>query len=59
MKMLLTALLSCAVATSPLPAGAVDLTIGRATEHQALDPHFSQTGPNTMTAMAMFARPAR
>ena len=56
MKVLLAALLSCVVATSPLPAWAVDLTIGRATEHQALDPHFSQTGPNNMTAMHVFER---
>lgn len=37
-------------------ASALDITLGRSSEHQALDPHFSQTGPNNMTAMHVFER---
>ncbi len=48
-----------ALATLLLGAGAAsaaDLTFGRATEQSAIDPHFSQTGPNNATASAMFER---
>ncbi|WP_216851365.1 ABC transporter substrate-binding protein [Acidisphaera sp. L21] len=33
-----------------------ELTFGRATEHSAIDPHFSQTGPNNATASGIFER---
>ena len=38
------------------PARAADLAFGRATEQSAIDPHFSQTGPNNATSSAMFER---
>jgi len=37
-------------------AQAADLRVGRANEHQSIDPLFSRTGPNQMTAMHIFDR---
>lgn len=38
------------------PAAAADLVIGRAAEHSSIDPLFSRTGTNQMTAQHMFDR---
>lgn len=46
-----TALLAMGLAA---PAHAVDVTIGRATEHSSLDPHFSLLGNDYSTADNMF-----
>jgi peptide/nickel transport system substrate-binding protein len=42
------------VATTSLSAFAADIVIGRATEPSAIDPQFSRTGNNQMTADNMF-----
>lgn len=39
-----------------IPAQALDLTIGRGNEPQSIDPQFSRTGPNQMTALHIFDR---
>ncbi len=42
------------LATTALSAPAADIVIGRATEPSAIDPQFSRTGNNQMTADNMF-----
>lgn len=49
-----TALL-CLLAASGV-VHAQQLTIGRGSEHQSMDPHFTRAGPNQMTAMHVFDR---
>lgn len=39
-----------------VPAAAADIAIGRSNEPSALDPHFSRTGNNQMTAQNIFDR---
>ena len=39
-----------------VPAGAVDLRIGRSNEPSSMDPQFSRTGNNLMTAQDLFDR---
>ena len=43
-------------ALRPALAAPAELAFGRATEHQSIDPHFSQTGPNNATASGVFER---
>ncbi|MBL8700871.1 MAG: ABC transporter substrate-binding protein [Alphaproteobacteria bacterium] len=54
--MLRAAMLAAALLPVPGASQARDLVLGRSSEHQALDPHFSQTGTNNMTAMHVFER---
>ncbi|WP_349368779.1 ABC transporter substrate-binding protein [Salinarimonas sp.] len=56
MKPLSSLLLAAALAAASLPALAQDLTIGRGNEPQSIDPQFSRTGPNQMTALHVFDR---
>jgi peptide/nickel transport system substrate-binding protein len=56
MKMLTSLTFAAALALSALPALAQDLMIGRANEPQSIDPQFSRTGPNQMTATHIFDR---
>ncbi|MEM9578406.1 MAG: ABC transporter substrate-binding protein [Pseudomonadota bacterium] len=44
------------LATTALPGLAADLTIGRSNEPSSMDPQFSRTGNNQMTAKLMFDR---
>ena len=44
------------LASTAMPAFAADLTIGRATEPSSIDPQFSRTGNNQMTAQLIFGR---
>ncbi len=44
------------MATTALPALAADLTIGRSSEQSSIDPQFSRTGNNQMTAEMIFGR---
>ncbi len=44
------------LASTAMPAFAADLTIGRATEPSSIDPQFSRTGNNQMTAELIFGR---
>lgn len=46
--------LAAALALAAVPALAQDLTIGRGNEPQSIDPQFSRTGPNQMTALHIF-----
>lgn len=46
--------LAAALALAAMPAVAQDLTIGRGNEPQSIDPQFSRTGPNQMTALHIF-----
>ena len=48
--------LATALALASMPAWAQDLTIGRGNEPQSIDPQFSRTGPNQMTALHIFDR---
>ena len=48
--------LAAAMGLAALPAVAQDLTIGRANEPQSIDPQFSRTGNNQMTALHIFDR---
>ena len=50
------ATLAGARAIRPALAAPAELVFGRATEHQSIDPHFSQTGPNNATASGVFER---
>ena len=56
MRYMKTLLLATAMALSAIPALAQDLTIGRGNEPQSIDPQFSRTGPNQMTALHIFDR---
>lgn len=56
MKRLLALALAGGLAVSALPAFAETLTIGRGNEPQSIDPQFSRTGPNQMTALHIFDR---
>lgn len=47
---------AAAIALTALPALAQDLTIGRASEPQSIDPQFSRTGNNQMTSLHIFDR---
>jgi len=47
---------AAALGLAALPALAQELTIGRASEPQSMDPQFSRTGNNQMTAVHMFDR---
>lgn len=49
-------LLASLMATTALPALAADLTIGRSSEPSSIDPQFSRTGNNQMTADMIFGR---
>jgi peptide/nickel transport system substrate-binding protein len=53
MRVILALLLTCVF---PAMAQRADLVIGRGNEHVALDPQFSRTGNNQMTAAHMFER---
>ena len=48
--------LATALALASMPAWAQDLTIGRGNEPQSIDPQFSRTVPNQMTALHIFDR---
>jgi len=56
MRILKTLALTMALALSVAPSMAQELTIGRGNEPQSIDPQFSRTGPNQMTALHMFDR---
>lgn len=56
MKHLRPIVLAAATALAALPALAQDLTIGRANEPQSIDPQFSRTGNNQMTALHVYDR---
>lgn len=47
---------AAALSLAAIPAVAQDLTIGRGNEPQSIDPQFSRTGPNQMTALHIFDR---
>lgn len=48
--------LAAAIAVTSMPVWAQTLTIGRANEPQSIDPQFSRTGNNQMTAIHIFDR---
>ena len=50
----LFALLTLLATAAAIPAWAIDLRIGRATEHGSLDPHYSDLGSDVATAENMF-----
>lgn len=52
-------LLAALLASTALPALAADLVIGRSSEQSSIDPQFSRTGNNQMTADMIFGRLAR
>ncbi|WP_299808919.1 ABC transporter substrate-binding protein [uncultured Roseibium sp.] len=56
MKFLRRTALAALLAAAALPAHAADLTIGRASEQSSIDPQFSRTGNNQMTATMIFGR---
>jgi peptide/nickel transport system substrate-binding protein len=56
MRLLTSAALAALLAGVGLPALAADLTIGRASEQSSIDPQFSRTGNNQMTAEMIFGR---
>ncbi len=56
MRILKYAALAALLATTAAPALAVDLTIGRSSEQSSMDPQFSRTGNNQMTAEMIFGR---
>lgn len=56
MKLFNSLALVAAMAITAIPALAQDLTIGRGNEPQSIDPQFSRTGPNQMTALHIFDR---
>ncbi|MFY0632174.1 MAG: ABC transporter substrate-binding protein [Vannielia sp.] len=56
MRHLKSLILAAAVGLVALPAAAETLTIGRANEPQSIDPQFSRTGNNQMTALHIFDR---
>ncbi len=56
MQFLKSLSLAAAMALGTVPALAADLTIGRGNEPQSIDPQFSRTGPNQMTALHIFDR---
>jgi peptide/nickel transport system substrate-binding protein len=56
MKMMKSLMLATAMALTALPVLAQELTIGRGNEPQSIDPQFSRTGPNQMTALHIFDR---
>lgn len=49
-------LLAGLLATTAIPALAADLVIGRSNEPSSIDPQFSRTGNNQMTADMIFGR---
>ena len=50
------AMMACAVSAFAGLTDAAELTIGRGNEPQSIDPQFSRTGPNQMTAIHFFDR---
>ena len=56
MRLFRTATLAAALALTALPGWAQELVIGRANEPQSIDPQFSRTGNNQMTALHIFDR---
>lgn len=56
MKIWKTLVMAAALALSAAPTMAQELTIGRGNEPQSIDPQFSRTGPNQMTALHIFDR---
>ena len=50
----LFALLTLLATAAAIPAWAIDLRIGRATEHGSLDPHYSDLGSDVATAENAF-----
>ena len=56
MRLMKSIALATALALTAIPALAQELTIGRGNEPQSIDPQFSRTGPNQMTALHIFDR---
>src|SRR5689334_15878908 len=53
---ILKTLIAITLTAVALTASAAELRIGRANEPQSMDPQFSRTGNNQMTAMHIFER---
>lgn len=56
MKLWKSLTFAAALSLATIPSFAQELTIGRGNEPQSIDPQFSRTGPNQMTALHIFDR---